>query len=474
MRLWQKVFLATLALFFGIACSMSIVYLKRSSDLMWKREGEHAVTETAYIAGNVSFALTNARLKEGKLVYEENELIENIVEICEDQVTDAYFLGFTLTDKTGNIIAATRDMQEIAYTFPASETAQYVLEQQGDRFYIVTSVPITMEMYRYVIKALFDVTDVAQEMENQKVETILISFITGIIITIFLVCIIRSMLKRLSILDRQAREIAAGSYDKRIEEKGNDELRDLSHDMNELAGAVQEKVQKLEKVAEEREMFIGDFAHEMKTPLTSILGYSQMLELLPSLSLEQQKQYAGIIREEASRMKALSSKILELTVLHAETIEKKRTDIRKLFEEVNISVQPVFQEDGKSIAMHSEDVFINADETLLGSLLYNLIDNARKACDAGGEVVVLAKADHDNVIITVSDNGCGMCEEELKKIFEPFYRVDKARSRKAGGAGLGLSLCKKIVELHEGTMHIESEKGKGTIVTLTFTRVEYR
>ena len=166
MRLWQKVFLATLALFFGIACSMSIVYLKRSSDLMWKREGEHAVTETAYIAGNVSFALTNARLKEGKLVYEENELIENIVEICEDQVTDAYFLGFTLTDKTGNIIAATRDMQEIAYTFPASETAQYVLEQQGDRFYIVTSVPITMEMYRYVIKALFDVTDVAQEMEN--------------------------------------------------------------------------------------------------------------------------------------------------------------------------------------------------------------------------------------------------------------------------------------------------------------------
>ena len=73
MRLWQKVFLATLALFFGIACSMSVVYLKRSSDLMWKREGEHAVTETAYIAGNISYVLTNARLKEGKLVYEENE-----------------------------------------------------------------------------------------------------------------------------------------------------------------------------------------------------------------------------------------------------------------------------------------------------------------------------------------------------------------------------------------------------------------
>ena len=81
---------------------------------------------------------------------------------------------------------------------------------------------------------------------------------------------------------------------------------------------------------------------------------------------------------------------------------------------------------------------------------------------------------HDKVIITVSDNGCGMCEEEMKKIFEPFYRVDKARSRKAGGAGLGLSLCKRIVALHDGTMHIESEKGKGTMVTLTFTRVEYR
>ena len=474
MRLWQKIFLATLALFFGISCTMSLIFLKRTNDLIWHREGEHAVTETAYIAGNISYALTNAKLKEGKLVFEENEMIEHIVEICDDQVTDAYFLGFILTDETGNIIATTRDMQEIAYTFPASETTQYVLEQQGDSFYIVTSVPSTMELHGYVIKALFDVTDVAVEMENQKVETILISFFAGIIISIFLVCIIRSLLKRLSILDKQAREIAAGSYDKRIEEKGNDELRDLSHDMNELASAVQEKVQKLEKVAEEREMFIGDFAHEMKTPLTSILGYSQMLELLPSLSAQQQKQYAGIIREEASRMKALSSKILELTVLHAETIEKKKTNLQKLLEEVNFSVQPLFYEEGKSIVIYSEEVFIGADETLLKSLIYNLIDNARKACDTGGKVVVSAKADHDKVIITVSDNGCGMCEEEMKKIFEPFYRVDKARSRKAGGAGLGLSLCKRIVALHDGTMHIESEKGKGTMVTLTFTRVEYR
>lgn len=284
--------------------------------------------------------------------------------------------------------------------------------------------------------------------------------------------IIRILLKRLSTLDQSAREIAQGRYDVRIEEEGSDELRDLSHDMNDLASAVQEKIEKLEKVAEEREMFIGDFAHEMKTPLTSILGYSQMLELLPSLSEEQQKQYAGIIHEEASRMKALSSKILELTVLHAETIDKKKTNIQKLSEEVNISVQPLFQEEGKSLVVHSEEVFIGADETLFKSLLYNLIDNARKACDTGGKVFVSSQTDHDKVILTVSDNGCGMNKDELEKAAEPFYRVDKARSRKAGGAGLGLSLCKRIVELHGGTMHMESEKGKGTVVTLTFARVK--
>lgn len=471
MRLWQKVFLATLALFFGVSCTMSVIFLKRSNDLLWQREGQRAVTETAFIAGNMSTALTNAKLKAGKLVLEENELIEHIEEICDSQTTDNYFLGAVI-EREEQPVATTKNMPAVTFDFSSSLQTQYVLKQTDDDWFLVTSLPVSLERHDYVVKALFDVTDVAQKMDKQKVETIIISFCSGLVISALLMFIIRILLKRLSTLDQSAREIAQGRYDVRIEEKGSDELRDLSHDMNELARAVEDKIDKLEKVAEEREMFIGDFAHEMKTPLTSILGYSQMLEVLPSLSDEQQKQYAGIIHEEASRMKALSSKILELTVLHAETIEKKKTNLQKLLEEVSISVQPLFYEEGKSIVIHSEEVYIGADETLFKSLLYNLIDNARKACNTGGKVVVSLKTNHDKVIMTVSDNGCGMNEEELKKVFEPFYRVDKARSRKAGGAGLGLSLCRRIVELHEGTMHMESEKGKGTMVTLTFARVE--
>lgn len=471
MRLWQKVFLATLALFFGVSSSICVLLLKRTNDLVWQREGEHAVTETAFIAGNMSNALTNAKLKAGKLVFEENELTEHIAEICDNQTTDAYFLGVVI-EQEGEPVASTQNVPAITFDFSSSEYTQYVLKQTEDGWFLVTSIPVTLEMRDYVMKAMFDVTNVAEAIERQKVETIFISFCSGLVISVLLMLIIRILLKRLSTLDQSAREIAQGRYDVRIEEEGSDELRDLSHDMNDLASAVQEKIEKLEKVAEEREMFIGDFAHEMKTPLTSILGYSQMLELLPSLSEEQQKQYAGIIHEEASRMKALSSKILELTVLHAETIDKKKTNIQKLSEEVNISVQPLFQEEGKSLVVHSEEVFIGADETLFKSLLYNLIDNARKACDTGGKVFVSSQTDHDKVILTVSDNGCGMNKDELEKAAEPFYRVDKARSRKAGGAGLGLSLCKRIVELHGGTMHMESEKGKGTVVTLTFARVK--
>jgi len=175
---------------------------------------------------------------------------------------------------------------------------------------------------------------------------------------------------------------------------------------------------------------------------------------------------AEYIYTEGRRLERLSFKLLDLLLLKKDDLQMKSVWLPDFVSEVEQALTPALKEKGIRLICKSESKQAVLEPDLVKSLLYNLIDNASKAMDGTGYIKVVATTVEDVCQFQVIDNGRGMEQEELTKITEEFYRVDKARSRSQGGAGLGLSLCKQIVKLHDGDLKFVSEPGKGTMVTV--------
>lgn len=228
-------------------------------------------------------------------------------------------------------------------------------------------------------------------------------------------------------------------------------------------------MEELQETARKQEQLLGALAHEMKTPLTSIIGYSDSL-LHVKLPEDKQKRSLEHINREGHRMEALTGKILQLVGLYQnDAIQFQEHQVRDLMERVAILEEKNVKNHDMQMDMKIEDFSLYMDMELMESLLANLIDNAIRASEAGSRIVVQTMRLDGRKCIQIQDFGRGIPKEELSKVTEAFYMVDKSRSRKAGGAGLGLALCQKIVDLHHGELHIESTLSEGTTIYILFT-----
>jgi signal transduction histidine kinase len=191
------------------------------------------------------------------------------------------------------------------------------------------------------------------------------------------------------------------------------------------------------------------------------------------LPREERRLAADYIYREGKRLNNLSHKMLELIELKNETIEATPVPMPKWGEELSRLVMPMLKEKQISFSIYLEEGTVAGDWELLLSLFGNLVDNAGKACRKDGNISVVGKClPEGSYQVTVSDNGCGMPEAELDRITEAFYRIDKSRSRREGGAGLGMTICKRIVAAHGAKWEISSRQGEGTVVTVVFPAVE--
>lgn len=233
-----------------------------------------------------------------------------------------------------------------------------------------------------------------------------------------------------------------------------------------MADYVEDYIEQLKLATQNRDNFIADFTHELKTPLTSVIGYADMLRSY-EMEPEQRTECADLIYKEGSRLEALSLNLLNLIVLKNDEIKAVniRTDI--IADDIKKSVLFILKKYGVKLKLNVEKAEVNAEPSLLKTLLYNLIDNACKASESGKPVTLTGYVDSDRYRFCVTDSGCGIAEDDLAKITEPFYMVDKSRSRSMGGAGLGLSICNEIAKLHGSTLEIVSEVGKGTDISFT-------
>ncbi|MCL2169823.1 MAG: HAMP domain-containing histidine kinase [Defluviitaleaceae bacterium] len=222
--------------------------------------------------------------------------------------------------------------------------------------------------------------------------------------------------------------------------------------------------QSLKDAAEAKQRFVDNIAHELRTPLTSIFGYAEYVQKIAADNAEtiESMQY---IMDEAGHMQNISNSLLSLATLRGYVAAKEPIAITPLFDDIrqSLSTHPNFANIQFITKIETET--IHGQEDLFKSLLINLCTNALKACPAEGGVVTLAAREG---MLSVTDNGCGIEPESLPKITQPFYRVDKARSRDMGGAGLGLALCARIAEVHGATLLVESTVGIGTKVEISF------
>ena len=266
-------------------------------------------------------------------------------------------------------------------------------------------------------------------------------------------------------LGRAADQLAQGDYSTRARIMGGDEIGELAGNFNRMADAIEKNIQELEDAARRQEDFTGSFVHELKTPLTSIIGYADMLRSR-DLGEDMRFKAASYIFSEGKRLESLSLSLMNLLVVGRSKAEARTVNMRKLCAEAARISQPAMKAKGLALTVRAEEGAVRGDGALLQTLLQNLLDNARKATASGGRVVLTGRSRENGYQVTVADQGRGIPDRELNKITEPFYMVDKSRSRAEGGAGLGLALCKEIAELHQGHLRFESQEGKGTIVTV--------
>ena len=269
------------------------------------------------------------------------------------------------------------------------------------------------------------------------------------------------ILRPLGRVSDAARRMAGGELGQRVPVTGEDELGRLSADFNVMAVRLEGQMEELADAARRQKDFTGSFAHEIKTPLTSIIGYADLLRSRP-MSPEQVRDSAGYIFREGKRLEALSGKLMELIVLDRQDFPKRPISMRVFLEQLGDVMRPVLEQAGIQLAVEVEEAPAFVEPDLLETMVLNLLDNARKATPGGGRISLTGEAGEDGYLIQVTDTGKGIPAEELGRITEPFYMVDKSRARAQGGAGLGLALCRWIVELHGGTLEFESVLGQGT------------
>jgi len=237
---------------------------------------------------------------------------------------------------------------------------------------------------------------------------------------------------------------------------------------NELAISVNNMAKELSSMETLRQDFVSNVSHEIQSPLTSINGYAALLED-ETLTPAQRTHYVEIIKTESKRLSKLSANLLKLSSLESGITPLSTNNFRldRQIQNTTILLEPQWSEKNISIVAELAKVAISADEELLSQVWINLLHNAIKFTRAGGMIHVTLAANGDRINCTIADNGIGITLEDQIHIFERFYKADKSRDRSLGGNGLGLSLVKEIVELHDGNVTLESELGKCTAFTIT-------
>ena len=285
---------------------------------------------------------------------------------------------------------------------------------------------------------------------NLIISIVLIIVVSAVITTLG----IKKIVKPINDLKEATKKVANGDYNVKLDESRDDEIGELSTNFNIMVN----EIKKNEALQRE---FINNVSHEIKTPFSSIVGFAELLKD-DALSKQEREEYANIIIEESSRITTISNNMLNLSKLENQDFLANKTEIR-LDEQIRKAVavlEPKWREKSINIDVDLVKAKFECDEDLLLQVWTNILDNSIKYSAEKTTIKVKLEEFEDKIKVIIKDEGIGMTEEEVSRIFNKFYQADTSHNNQ--GAGLGMAITRRIVELHRGKIYVLSEKGKGS------------
>ncbi|KGP72762.1 sensor histidine kinase [Pontibacillus yanchengensis] len=317
----------------------------------------------------------------------------------------------------------------------------------------VVGLPFEMQGSSYAMFIRPDFTFFFKDF--RKVMLILFSTILVLGSIIFIITT-RWTIRPIKKLTYSTKQVAKGNFDVAIETKRKDELGDLTRSFNHM-------VHGLDELDDMRQQFVSNVSHEIQSPLTSIQGFAKALKDDVIQDEQERKEYLSIIEHESKRLSSLSQNLLKLATLDTDHPPFHPIDyaLDEQLRRVVASLEPQWSAKEQDVHIDIEDTTFKGDQDQLEQVWINLLTNAIRYTPFKGEIYISTKSFDEKIVVSITDSGIGISEEEQFRVFERFYKVDKSRSRNKGGNGLGLSIAQKIVLLHHGWISIESEPGEG-------------
>ena len=413
------------------------------------------------------------------------------------EAIDELVRGYTRYYSRHNINISLIDTRLSAYAPPTQDVS---FKSINDNYFIFIIGSLTEPFGYFLLDYSLNVTENIVEMRAIQ-NTLLFSAIVFSIIAAFgLYLILSSIFRPLTVVAKASQKIANGQFGERIPIKSKNELAQVAVDFNKMAAQIERQIILLEEEAKNKQQFIDNFAHEMRTPLTSIYGYAEYMQKA-LLEDGEVVQLSKRIMNRTRYLQDIASSLLQLAMLRNYTPIIKEISLQNLFDDISHIIEPIAKNSNIKFLHTANTPILKGQEDLIKSLMLNLCLNAITACNSkecdhnicesiykfgfkpiqGSDdnlckqhtkdktVHMEAKNKDNSIILSVTDNGCGIPADSLNKVTEPFYRLDSARNPKDGGAGLGLALCQQIAKVHGAKMTVQSTVGVETTIKIIFT-----
>jgi signal transduction histidine kinase len=463
MKFKWKIYLLCIAIYIITLTTTAIIVTENTYSRLINREIERALQEEKNANNSaVLYLIANKRISEDKLDIQDYS--KRIVDMygSDNIVVELY-------NPERQLIEASMEKK---WSFNRddlktliNEGKNYVIRREDNRSYLFINDLIKVDTSELLMSYIKDISEVQAQRKDQYLLFLKTGTAGLVVIAIIVELLSRVLIKPIEELGKSAKKIAAGSFSERAEIKGEDEISYLGAQFNMMADEVEKRIIELEMEGERKQRFIDNLTHELRTPLTSVIGYS---ELLQKVNYDEATFAKGLgyIHSEGTRMLRLINSLMEMILLRQGSLNLEKVNILFLLTEAAEIMQVRTKEKNLDILIQGEDLELNIDKDMIKGVILNLIDNSIKATSEGKKIIIGCEKSKYHYHIFVQDEGRGMEQNEIPWITEPFYRVDKSRARKEGGAGIGLALCKQIIESHGGKLNIQSELGKGTKVSI--------
>lgn len=355
--------------------------------------------------------------------------------------------------------------------YDVEERLKYTrLYESDEETGIAAAVPIIRDRTTYgVVYLAVDAGDVDDILGNVRQNLMYIGIFVCLfvgLLSLILADVITVPVSRLTTL---IKDISEGRLEERLVVKGRGEIAELGAAFNKMSD-------KLVLEEEKRRQFVSDASHELKTPLSSMKILVDSMLTMQSLDVQIAQEFLGDINDEIDRLTRIIDNLLNLTKINAAAENDPKlheVNLSRMIERIVKTLRPLARQKDIRIELEiAKAVKIRADEDSLYEAIYNIVDNAVKYTPEDGLVRISLNHFDNHVFIAIEDNGVGMHADELEKIFERFYRVDKARDRETGGTGLGLAIAREVVRNHGGDIEVTSEEGQGSNFTIRLPYVE--